>query len=712
MRIPRTVITALLLVLLGFQVGCSSSSGGGDDLDTAGFEDSELDEGLDGDIADEGSGDSGPQAQEQSEDDLLEESLAETPAPQNADEFADFEDPGQEELPPPPVVEEAPPEPVQEAPMEQASAPAQTTGPRVTITAVDYKANENGGTVVIKTSQEATVSTRANPEKNQFVVEILNATLPAKFKRPFNTKEFSGAIGMINGYQDKGSTTARFVIQLREPIEPTVQQEGNSVLVMALGGGGEQMMAEAPAPEVATEEAPAQVAEEPATSEFSEQALQGKTLDDFLSGNMKFYGRPISIQVKDGDIRDIFNFISEESGLNLVLSDEVTGKISLKLREIPWDQALVVVMQSKQLGYIRQGNILRVAPLKAIRAESDATKDVIESQRSLQPLRVKVFPISYAAAKDLEGQVTGFLTPRGKVRSDTRTNTLIVNDIAEVIQKVGKLLVSLDAQTPQVMIEGKVIEARDNFEQQIGLQWNYGEANPKSTGIAGSPTSNPASLSVTNSKNALEIGPLVGKLFSWDTVAAKLSLFEREAKIKVLSSPKIITLNNVKATIEQTSEIPIFATTISNGVPVTTVTYKQAKLQLVVTPQITAEGGVIMNVSILREFFDAEDTAGTTGARALNTRQAQTTVLVGNGETAVIGGIYQSDATEAETGVPLLRKIPIIGKLFSGSKTDSQKNELLIFLSPRVLNVDKAFGAAPPEIIDTEAELGTETEQL
>ncbi len=699
MRASKILLAILLIMFL--QSGCSSTSDSEGET-TADATSSES--GLDDIDAPEDSSSAETAAEEtpdaSSEDQALEDSLVEneTPPPETLEDPTQLGDAEQTPVAPAPTEEVAPPPAeVSEAPMNEAP---------VTITGLDFKGSDNGGTIVIKTSSPTNYTTRSEPEKNQFIVEIQNAILPKKFQRPYNTKEFSSAIGLINGYQNPGSTIARIVVQLREPIEPSVQQEGDSILVMALGSA--TPVAEV-TPLPAEETTAPEIESEASVSGFDERILQGKTLDQFLLGPMKFYGRKISLQIKEGDLRDVFYFISEESGMNLILSDDVTGRVSFKLKEIPWDQALIVLLQTRQLGYIRQGNILRIASLKTIRAETDATKDMIESQKSLQPLKVKVFPVNYAQAKDLEPQVLGFLTARGKVKSDARTNTIIVNDIGDVISKVGKLLAALDTQTPQVLIEGKIVEARESFSQEIGVNWGSSPRGPAKVGGIG--TENYATLNTPASHTALTIGPLVGKLFNWDNVSAQLQLYESESKIKVLSSPRIVTLNNIKATIEQTTEKPVPVSTTVAGATTVSVSYKTAKLSLGVTPQITAEGGVVLNVNVIREFFGEEVISGTS-ATPLNGRSASTTVLVNNGETAVIGGIYQNDATETETGIPYLRKIPIIGGLFKSQRQESQKNELLIFLSPRVLNTDKAFGSPSQpaaQTVEPEPEFESET---
>lgn len=587
-----------------------------------------------------------------------------------------------------------------ETPPPPAAEPTQPDAPSVTVTALDFKANENGGTVVIKTTGTATYNTRVGADGRQLIVDIENATLPAKFKRPFNTKDFSGAIGLINAYQEKGSKTARIIIQLKQPIQPTVTQEGGSIMVMALAGGDtppadDQVAApEPPAEEpVVVEEAPVQAA-----AGDSNQALSGKTLDEFLAGEMKFYGSPISIQVKDGDLRDVFNFISEESGLNLVLADDVGGKISLKLREIPWDQALIVVMQAKQLGYLRQGNIIRIAPLRSIRAETDQTRELIEAQKSLQPTRVKIFPISYAQSKDLVPQVQQFLSDkRGKVQADARTNSLVVTDTADVLAKVGKIIQSLDTQTPQVMIEGKIIEAKDNWSRSVGISWNIvnGARSLGNLNRSGVPS---ATFAAAADSPNLSLGTF-GLINDFDTLTSTIQLGEAEGNTKILSSPRIVAINNQKASIQQTQETPIQTTVVtSGGGASTSVSFKQAKLQLDVTPQITAEGGVLLSISVLQEFFGSSTPVGgaTTGSSVavpVESRKADTTILVKNGQTAVVGGIYSSNDTENGEGIPFLRKIPLIGRLFGSETLVKAKNELMIFLSPRILNQMEAFGS-------------------
>ncbi len=696
MVINRLVTIFLVGLMCLSQLSCTSFS---DENDEFAQEMSALEEGLDErlDNPDYAAGpEEGLDDVDQDWDQGFEQDMAQSEAQPPVDEFASefpdqqFEDEAfQEEFPPMDTADV--PEPIIEGEQQmeedyQADIPpmddpfAQSDSPAyedelsaadefVRVTGLDYRANESGGTIVIQTSGPARFETQENPANNQYIIELDNAELPSQFQRPYNTKEFSGPVGMINAYQRPGTNKVRIIVQLKEATPVSTVQEGNSLVVIPGAA-----VAATPLPDV-PRDAEEQVAYE--TAEVGPAvdkpiALNSKTLDEFLMGDTKYYGKKISIEILDGELRDVINFISEESGVNLVLSDEIKGKISVKLRQIPWDQALVVIMQTKQLGYIRQGNILRISTLASIRTETDSARQLLESQKLLEPLRVKVFPVSYAKAKDLEGQAKGFLSTRGSATADERTNNLVVKDIAENVTKIEKLLQRLDTQTPQVYIEGKIVESKTAATRAIGINWAEESAGTVGMDIA--------------TGNIVHTGYL--------SLSAKLNMLESDEKVKILSSPRIMTLNNQPAIIEQATQFPTYVETKdqTTGAVTRTVEYKTVKLSLNVTPQITAEGGVILQTEILREFAGAIDQiAPETGARSLNSRSAKSTVLVENGQTAVLGGIYSTDNTEGNRGLPLLRKIPLIGWLFGQDKMTFDKNELLIFLTPRVINKDKAF---------------------
>lgn len=649
-------------------------------------------------------------AEESFDEDFAEDDTADEVAQEEGGgDEAIAEEPAQEEMADQAAVEENPEEIAQEideapqgeamaAPMEEAGASA-GLGDQQSVVGLDFLSNEAGGTIVISTSGPVEVQKRKNLETGQYVIELPNTLVPAKFQRPYNTQEFNGAIGMFKAYQAQDSNVARFVIQLNQDSEPLVEREGNSILIVASKKTVQQEVAET----TGSTDLKAEDIYEPSVDQSQVQGdqaiLASKTVEDYLSGNTKFYGRRINIELKDVDIRDVFDFIAEQSGLNIIVSDQVKGNINVKLRQIPWDQALVTVMQTKQLGYVRSGNILRIAPLTDLKKESEDAREVIEAQRGLQPLRIKIFPVSYAKAKDLLPQLKDFVTQkRGNIKADERTNNIILTDIAENIQKIGKLIEDLDTETPQVLMEAKIIEAKEEFKRKIGFNYK-GDANTTGDTITLDYFNVPKDDGITFTFNSVS---LFGKL------EAFLSLSEEESLVRVIAAPRIVGLNNIQSKISQTTQVYDKTITVDDqGNKIATVTAKDVNLELVITPQITADGGVLMNIKLKREFGGNKLTFGDGGSDSsevtpVNKREAQTTVLVPNGDTVVIGGVYQNDVTDGSKKIPFLADIPIIGYLFKGKSYENLRNELMVFVTPRVLNSEKAFSRGEKFIEQTQ----------
>lgn len=692
----------------------NAESAGGDDLDQA-FEDS-----LDGENQLESMSDD-PFAEENFDQEAIEEPLEaqEVPLEEQLAEETAFE------------------EPLDPAPMEEASGDMGFSDSQtVDITNIKFLANQNGGTVVIDGSGPLDHTTRVNSETNQYVVEVQNASLPSRLTRPFILKEFPEAsFGAINAYQDPGASTVRVVIQMKSAgfAEPVVQKEGNSLIVIPSGPGESMPMAEegsgpveeeVVAAEAAVEEGieEAEVSEIPgaesvnqehdsfdiASATADEKALGSKSLNEFLTGRNKFYGRPISIQVKDADIRDVLSFIAGESGTNMIISDQVQGNITLKLREIPWDQALVTVMKAKGLGYIREGSVVRINTLQQLENEARDAQRIVEAQKNIEPLRIKVIPVSFARVGQLQGQIQPFLTPnRGSVISDERTNSLLITDTDEVLKKAEKLVRELDVAPAQVMIEGKIVEAVETFSRTLGINWSASgttlELSDKG-GLDNGPINLSSSLGVSNLDTTV-ITPFnmdvqVGALEFFGNLNAQLRLAESDELVDIISSPRVVTMNKERAKISQDSEVVDISSTVEEGTVTTSVKRTPVVVELDVMPQITADGSVIMDIKVKREFAGAIVEQSTL-ARPIRKRNAETRVLVKNGATAVIGGMYNSNEQQAERGVPVLKNIPVIGWLFKSRARDTDKNELLIFLTPRILNLQDQ--AVPVEASGTGA---------
>lgn len=544
----------------------------------------------------------------------------------------------------------------------------------INISDIRYVSRQSGGDVIIETSQPATYVTREIPSQNQSVIEISNARLPDRLKKPYINNDSRELVSSINAYQEAGSSTVRIVIQYNSSARPQVRQEGRSLIIAARGSVAEV------ADNRSNSRAPANV------SDSDPRILPRSSIDPTQMDNMQFYGRPISIEVRDMPIRDVIALIAEQSGANIVLSQEVDGNLTLKLRQIPWDQALLTVMKAKNLGYVRQGSILRVAPYKMLQEESEAARRVVEAQKAAEPLRVKVIPVGYAKVQDLEKQILPFLTKeRGKVVGDTRTNSLIVTDTVDVLERIASLVRALDLPPLQVLIEGKVIEAREQFIRDIGIKWGA-QGSPVQMGQQQLTATTRTNMKIAESAGVFDLR--IGQFDVFGDIQATLGLAETLDQVKVVSAPRIVTVNNEVASIVQSQNIPITNTTVSNGTPIVSTSYQPIEMRLEVTPQVTSENDVIMQISLKRE-FGANRTANT--PPDVNRREAKTKVLVRNGQTAVIGGVYQSDQSENESGVPWLKDIPVLGWLFKKKSLNNDKTELLVFLTPRILNSESSM---------------------
>jgi type IV pilus assembly protein PilQ len=629
-----------------------------------------------------------------------------------------------------------PPEPTKAVahPMESKSAQQGFTGnfAEVSLSDIRYVAKKGGGTVVVETTAPATYQIREVPNQSQVVIELANTQLPAKLKRPFITKDFGQAITSINAYQDKGSSTVRIVVQMRSPNHAEVAQNGRELTLRAadqmaevefnstLGGeSAEQNPSAANAPnrpsrdvELSDEEVAA--AGTPSAKGGASEAAVGSAVSSGIEGtdkdprilpamppeqlaseDLKFYGKPISIEVRDTPVRDVISMIAEQSGTNIVLVGDSEGAgggsggtINLKLRQVPWDQALIIVLRARNLGYIRHGSVLRVAPFDALQKEAESARRVADAQKQAEPLKVKVLPVGYAKVTDLTERIRPFLTAsRGNVVADARTNSLVVTDIAEVLQRVENLVKALDLPPLQVLIEGKVVEARESFARNVGVNWS----------MAGSPVGMGGTRTGTLSYNSKNNLPTSGGTFSvqmgtfdfFGDLSASIGLAESQDLVKVVSSPRIVALNNEPASILQGTKIGITQTTTNQGVVTQSVNYVPVDLKLDVTPQVTSENDVIMLIDIKRDFAGAIKQG--VPAPNINNREAKTKVLVRNGQTAVIGGVYQADTDDLEEGTPWLKNIPVLGWLFKVKNTTNEKSEMLVFLTPRILNADTSL---------------------
>ncbi len=579
-------------------------------------------------------------------------------------------------------------------------------GAEVVINSIRYESKDNK--IYINGTGSFSYQPRENKANNQFVIEIPGAVLSESLQeRPFIMKDFNTDMAFLQADQ-KDSNTVRVVLQMRENAGmPSVQVADIGSLVISSGGeaytGSDEF-----ASSTTDDGDDGGSFSSQSTNETSKEVLPAKTLEEFFLHTPQFTGRPISIHFKDVNVREVLYFISEGTGLNMVLSEDVQGSISIKLRNVPWDQALVTVMKTKKLGYIREGNVIRIMNLDKLKEEQKGIQDMLDKQKVLDPLKVKVIPVIYTKVADMAKQVKDLLTKdRGKVTTDTQSNSLIITDTARTIERIEIMIKHLDKTPTQVMIEAKIVEARESFVRNLGISWGF-QGAPLNITIPSTGKNPPLALDISGGLNFLGDGQQVSSASTLVTRGLKVSfspvgdldlalgLSEIENLIHVLSAPRIMVLNGEKATISQSTEDIDIDTTVTQEGTQRSPKRIQADLKFDVSPTITSVGSIYMEIDMKREFFGAQQTVGDGTARPKNSRTAKTKVLVNNGQTIVIGGIYQKDSARSDEGMPLLRHIPILKWFFSTLAKSEQRNELLLFLTPRI--VDFAGGSKPQEI--------------
>ncbi len=456
--------------------------------------------------------------------------------------------------------------------------------------------------------------------------------------------------------------------------------------------------------EPARPESSAQQAAQQASSAAATMAASQSSANPNTAGG-RYTGEPISVNLKDVDLKDFFRLIHEISGLNVVLDPNVKGSLTIVLDEVPWDQALDIVLQNNSLDKQLSGNVLRIATRDTLKKEAETQRDLEKAQaEAVAPVTVTRV-LSYAKATTLRDTLKKFLSSRGDILADERSNQLIVRDIPSVIPTIDNLIRQLDRKSQQVEIEARVISASRSFAQDIGVQWGFAGSTTSGrsvfggdqtvgtspvttgTGLPQPPLVGGTSSSSTGLPFNVNLGasaPTSGLFFGHRSPNFAIDFFisaaESKGVGKLLSKPKVITQNNEKATVKQGAKIPI-QTTINNTI---SVQYIDAVLKLEVTPQITAEGTVFMDVVVENTQID-NGIPRVMGIPALDTQSAETKVTVADGGTVVIGGIIVTQQQTSITEVPIAGSLPLIGHLFRRTNVNVTSSELLFFLTPRII---------------------------
>lgn len=555
---------------------------------------------------------------------------------------------------------------------------------------IDFRRGPDGAGRVIVGLASTQVGVDIRQQGQTLVVEFMRSTLPENLRRRLDVSDFGTPVHSVATFQS--GERVRMVVEPRGAWEHSAYQSDN---------------------------------------QFVLEVRPMKVDPNKLTQGPGYSGEKLSLNFQNIEVRALLQVIADFTNFNVVTSDTVTGNVTLRLKDVPWDQALDIIMQSKGLGVRKTGNVLWIAPKDELAAKEQVELEAKKKIADLEPLRTQSFQLNYTKAEDVAKGLTGqtaaggggggsggsstaarVLTARGSVMSESRTNQLFVTDIPSKLEEIQALITKIDIPVRQVLIEARIVEADDTFGRALGVKLGAVDLRGLQGGIPGYKVGGgnyiqvgsnyttagkqlgliqdtldfattqmvnlPANASAIGSQSAASIAlslfsPTANRLLNLE-----LSALEADGKGKIVSSPRVITADQTKAVIEQGEEIPYQVATSSGA---TSIQFKKASLRMEVTPQITPEGSVIMNLDV------AKDSRGelTTAGPAINTKHAQTQVLVENGGTVVIGGIFTQEDKTAVNKVPLLGDVPVLGHLFRNTTRVANKTELLIFITPKIV---------------------------
>ena len=582
--------------------------------------------------------------------------------------------------------------------------PAKQIPGAIAVDDIDFGRGEGGsGKLVLRFDGEGAVPDM-RAQGASVVIDVGNATLPASLQRPLNVSDFATPVQRIDAVQS--GTGARIVLTAHGDYEPMAYQTGREYVVELVPSAG---------------------ASERAVGATGVTAA-GQSVTAAVEQERVYTGHPVVFNFQDIPVRTVLQMIAEDSGFNIVAADSVQGNVTLRLDSVPWDQALDIILQAKSLDKRRSGNVIWIAPQSEIAAYERAREDARMELEERVEMITEYIPISYGNAEDIAvlltdesktgqgggsagagGNSRGFLSSRGSLSFDRRTNTLLVIDIPQRVAGIREIVQQLDKPVDQVVIEARIVIANESFARDIGARFGVSGHSDSGTGrvigsgsldanagyinsvIEGEPEWNlPGSLNFSNpADRALGAGALgltiLGNAINWNV---EISALQQEGRGEVISNPRIVTSNQREAIIRQGQEVGYLTVTggQSNNVP--TVQFKDVLLELKVTPTITNDGRVFLAMEITKDEISGYTEMGAFGSVPnLNKREITTAVLIDDGQTVSIGGVYEFRDRSDLSKVPFLADLPIIGNLFKRRGKDREKAELLIFVTPKVLRV-------------------------
>ena len=500
----------------------------------------------------------------------------------------------------------------------------------------------------------------------------------------------AGVLEIMPVSDDTKPGITRFEIALTVPadIEPIYK---DNVLILAFDN-----------PEVGEEETVEAETQEQQVQNMTEEEMIPEVVEEETLFEQKYVGEKISIDFQDAELTHVFRLIADISGYNMIVSPDVKGKFSMRLIDVPWDQALDVILRNYTLSKTLEGNIIRIAPTSVLAKEEEEIARAKESQEKAGDLVTRVYAINYSAVSAIKQAIDDakILTKRGFISIDERTSSVIIKDVEHRHAEYESLIDALDMPTPQVSIDAKIVEVRSDATKDLGIQWGMlwdplwqhqdtltiGGDNTLSGGADGFSTGNPLMVNLPAIVGPGKGGHIgIGYINSSATfmLDLQISALESTGKAKVVSNPKITTSDNQEAKIMQGEKIP-YQTVSQDG---TQTQFMDAFLELTVTPHITPEGTVVMNIQAKKN--EADFTRQVLGVPTISIKEIKTQVLVNNNDTLVIGGIFTSDTTKNVESVPGLADIPVLGRLFQKKIDLDEKNELLIFITPRIVTLER-----------------------
>jgi type IV pilus assembly protein PilQ len=556
---------------------------------------------------------------------------------------------------------------------------------------IDFRRGQDGAGRVVVELPNNQVGVDIKQQGQSLVVEFAKTTLPDRLRRKFDVTDFGTPVQSMSATQV--GDRVRLVVDPRGSWEHSAYQSDN---------------------------------------QFVLEVRAQKVDPNKLTQGPGYSGDKLSLNFQNIEVRALLQVIADFTNFNVVTSDTVTGSVTLRLKDVPWDQALDIIMQAKGLGVRKTGNVLWIAPKDEINAKEKMDLEAKAQVATLEPLRTQAFQLNYVKAEEIAKGLTGqgsggnssatttkILSPRGSVLFETRTNQLFINDIPSKLEEIQQLIAKVDIPVRQVMIEARIVEADNKFGRALGAKlgmldarasqggtpgWGLTGENRVAVGgtydgvtnqtlqtaAAGALVPNtyfvnlPANSQVLNGNGAATFALSLFSAGANRFLNLELSALEADGRGRIVSSPRVITSDQTKAVIEQGEELPYQQATSSGA---TSIAFRKASLKLEVTPQITPEGAIILNVDVAKDSRGATTPAGF----AIDTKHVQTQVLVDNGGTVVIGGIFVQDERTEEQKVPFLGDVPVLGNLFKNTSRKADRSELLIFLTPKVVSEKAAL---------------------